>query len=189
MLSVTHIINILLYASTALCACAPPSYGRDNAQCNTGDFNGCVPAKSIELGSLCNGDPALESACLQQASLRANKECGAYCMDVVDCKSCLKSIELLGLGQDACTHGDMMFCNCWSVLLNGDVIVLTSGMRPYQYLASFRVWEKNLARKAWYRVRKLVREVPACSCPFMKIGLITFFFWIHWDRNWRKALP
>lgn len=109
---ISHVVEVLYLISSAFGVCSPPRYGKDNAQCNTGDFNACVPAKSVELSSLCNGDPALESACLQQASLRANKECGAYCMDVVDCKSCLKSIELLGLGQDACTSVDMNYCGC-----------------------------------------------------------------------------
>lgn len=112
MLPTTLIISALLMASTAFTACSPPSYGSENAQCNTGDFNGCVPAKSVELSSLCNGDPALESACLQQASLRANKECGAYCMDIVDCNTCLQSIQLLGSSEDACSTGDMNYCNC-----------------------------------------------------------------------------
>lgn len=108
----TFVVGVLSIASAALGTCAPPSYGRDNAQCNTGNFNACVPAKSVEFSSLCNGDPALESACLQQASLRANKECGAYCMDILDCKTCLISIQLLGLGEDACSSGDMKYCGC-----------------------------------------------------------------------------
>lgn len=112
MLSLGYFFQVLLLSATVLGSCSPPSYGKNNAQCNTGNFNGCVAAKTIELSALCNGDPALESACLQQASLRANKECGSFCMDVTDCTSCLKSIELLGLNEDACSSGDMKFCEC-----------------------------------------------------------------------------
>lgn len=101
-----------LSASTVYGACSPPSLGKDNGQCNTGNFNGCVSAKTVELSSLCNGDPALESACLQQATLRANKECASFCMDVTDCTSCMKSIQLLGLSQEACEQDDMNYCNC-----------------------------------------------------------------------------
>lgn len=110
--SVTYLLEVLVLSVTVFGACSPPILGKDNAQCNTGNFNGCVAAKTVELSALCNGDPALESACLQQASLRANKECGSFCMDVTDCTSCLKSIELLGLNQDVCSTGDMTYCEC-----------------------------------------------------------------------------
>lgn len=107
-----HFLGFLLLVTGVLGSCSPPRLGKDNVQCNTGNFNGCVSAKTLELSSFCNGDPALESSCLQQATLRSNKECAAFCMDITDCASCMKSIQMLGLSPKTCETGDMKYCKC-----------------------------------------------------------------------------